>query len=452
MDFSFLKDAFELRPVKKCSRDCRKKCSLQENFTTSSDIQQYDAAKLAQGHEITINQSLGSTPTDTALQTKFGSVRSQLASDQQEMKAQVASYIDDKDAITTRLSNNIRMKRDGAAAFIQEAASLVAREEREIERAARIAGELDALSGGGGGQELKNLQNYLAQTKSKLTDSNAELKAAVQNLASIATGDAAEEGKLNIEWQKDQSSATAARKLADEQETAVRNKFNQKYIDVQILNNELAGINSEFNTIEAAITAQQTSLRNGDEGGYFDFTSLLQTLDNKHSIEKQFLKTGNNTLQTTDDRVGKLYNKHTRLLNNSDLIKLPSKMLKANQSRELQKNAHSMQKLKTDLSSSSKNIQIKENYNQKKMYYIFLLKHVFISLIVVLIVAVLSRTGYISNKLSNILIGLIFTVLAGLIGINFFVNRDRNDIYFKKRDFPIPEAVMPPVENPKCAI
>ena len=24
MDFSFLKDAFELRPVKKCSKDCKK--------------------------------------------------------------------------------------------------------------------------------------------------------------------------------------------------------------------------------------------------------------------------------------------------------------------------------------------------------------------------------------------------------------------------------------------
>ena len=216
MDFSFLKDAFELRPVKKCSRDCRKKCSLQENFTTNNDIQQYDAAKLAQGHEITINQSLGSTPTDTALQTKFGSVRSQLASDQQEMKAQVASYSDGKDDITTILSKEIRMKRDGAAKFIQEAASLVARQAREIKSATRIAGELDALSRGGGGQELKNLQKYLAQTKSKLTDSNAELKAAVQNLASIATGDAAVEGKLNIEWQTDQSSATAARKLTDE--------------------------------------------------------------------------------------------------------------------------------------------------------------------------------------------------------------------------------------------
>ena len=127
-------------------------------------------------------------------------------------------------------------------------------------------------------------------------------------------------------------------------------------------------------------------------------------------------------------------------------------MLLANQNKERHKNATSIQKIKTDLSSSTKNIQIKENNNQKNLFYIFLLKHVFIFLIVVLIVAVLSRTGYISNKLASILIGSIFTVLAGLIGFNLFTNRDRNDIYFKKRDYPIPVPVLPPAKNPKCAI
>ena len=89
------------------------------------------------------------------------------------------------------------------------------------------------------------------------------------------------------------------------------------------------------------------------------------------------------------------YNTQTHLIDDVNLELSPSKLLTSNQRREIAKNESKYGKLRNDIMSISKNIQINKNEYRKKSFYIFLLTNAFVFLIVTLIIVILMRRDFI---------------------------------------------------------
>ena len=168
-------------------------------------------------------------------------------------------------------------------------------------------------------------------------------------------------------------------------------KLNEINVLIDDLNKEKVVLDTEYAVWQAKFSALES-----------DFRAIEEKIS-------KYLKKGENELEYLNDLLkekrivqDKLfaysedkYNSQTHLVDDVNLEMSPSELLENNQGREIVKNTSKFDKLKTDIMSISKNIQINKNEYRKKSFYIFLLTHAFIFLIITLIIVILMRNGII---------------------------------------------------------
>ena len=370
MNFSFLKDAFELTTKNRSDQSCDKKCSLQENFTSGEtrDIINYLQRKSENGN-ITVTPVSSQVSSDpfNGNKSKLTQVATYLAGIQKDYQDTVDVAADLNFEAREKIQKQINNYKSWAASLEAEIAELESTKERKENEEAIITKDINDFSkiGGTSDQELEKLKKYITQSKSRLNDANDLLKGKVIELAR-ASNDLMPTTNEYTRQLKETNDAIADTDLTREEVAKAQREYSVKNQEVDIINNAINSNNASIDEIEANITEKEASLKGGNGAGYFDFRSLIKTLDNKQSLEKRFFNDAvvncSNGECGVGGRVGKLYDKHTRLSDKSDLVELPTKMLLANQNKERHKNATSIQKIKTDLSSSTKNIQIKDRY------------------------------------------------------------------------------------------
>ena len=135
------------------------------------------------------------------------------------------------------------------------------------------------------------------------------------------------------------------------------------------------------------------------------------------------------------DEVEKKYNLNTARMNTRFMTSSPTHILYLNQKVEFDQNKDKLDRLKRDASTIHKDIQIKQNESRKRSYYLFILKIVFICTLFLLLIGLLMKNGNITKVLGGGLIGVVLLVLFVILFVNFYINSNRNRIFFNKRDW-----------------
>ena len=189
-------------------------------------------------------------------------------------------------------------------------------------------------------------------------------------------------------------------------------------------------------------------------------TENIQLKNDKYKLESQNHKLKiaadkllGNTLDfsnKTRNAKEKHYNLSTGLIEAQETNKLLSNILEKNQIKEFKHNQAHQRILKSDLNLASKRIHIKENNHRKKLYYIFLLKHIFSYSLLSLLLTMFMRNGIISKTTAIYCVIILTVILFIVLILNYYHNRLRNVNYFYKRDFLLPKKdVTAPADN-KC--
>ena len=135
----------------------------------------------------------------------------------------------------------------------------------------------------------------------------------------------------------------------------------------------------------------------------------------------------------------KMYNANTDIMNSNLTAETTKNILLGNQRREIEHNNDKIGNLKGDIMSMSRQVHIAENEYRKKSFYIFLLKHIFIFLLLILLVGLLIKNDNITRRVGLIITSMLGSILMVIILLNFYFNRNRNALYFNKRDWSQPK-------------
>ena len=149
-----------------------------------------------------------------------------------------------------------------------------------------------------------------------------------------------------------------------------------------ILDSDFAVWTSKFVSLESEFKKIEDKISKYLKQGEMELEHINSLLKEKRLVQDKLF-------EYTENR----YNSQTHLIDDLNLEMMPSEILSSNQNKEIKKNDSKYDKLKGDIMSLSKNIQINKNQYRKKSFYIFLLTHVFVVLILLLIVFILMRNG-----------------------------------------------------------
>ena len=152
---------------------------------------------------------------------------------------------------------------------------------------------------------------------------------------------------------------------------------------------------------------------------------LVKLLDRKKRIMAKLF----------DEKENK-YNMNTDRLNRRHVVAAPSDILLSNQQNELNQNNRKIDNLSKDLKTSAKNTQINNNEYRKRAYFMFILKYISIFILLLLLVGLLIKNESIPKKIGYSVMGLLTLSLIAILVLNMYFNKNRNRIYFNKRDWP----------------
>ena len=251
--------------------------------------------------------------------------------------------------------------------------------------------------------------------------------------------------KLKIELDKLQRSATELLDLDKdfgEQEGKIDTSLDNKASvmnDVEEIRLREVASDERFNELERNFSKIEAEIKSYTSTGAFDFNGLVKLLEKKKKIMEDII-------YYKDYK----YKLNTKLLDEKLNAREPYIMFKKNQNKEITKNKAITDKIKTDLSSLGRDIQIKDNVFRKRNYYVFLLKMTMIAILIFVIIKLLGMFNYLSPSAVKILyIFLTISVIILLI-INYVINSRRNANYFNKMDWHVNEEIISNKKDPKC--
>ena len=151
-------------------------------------------------------------------------------------------------------------------------------------------------------------------------------------------------------------------------------------------------------------------------------------------------------LEVFDERERK-YNQNTTRLDRRFVVSAPTDILFRNQKNEFSQNNKKIDTLKKDMTSVFKEIHTKHNEYRKSSYFIFILKQIFIYILLLLLIGLLMKSDNMSltvgySSVVVLTIGMIISII-----LNIYFNQNRNRIYFNKRDWPSPDGKL---SSKKC--
>lgn len=146
----------------------------------------------------------------------------------------------------------------------------------------------------------------------------------------------------------------------------------------------------------------------------------------------QFIEEEKNNLM---EKVKSNYNKNTdklsNIFDNSDSIDTIINI----QEKNIGKNNKKINKIENDVMTLRQQIELSKNEYKKRSLLIFLLKYIFILLLIGLLFSVLIKNNTLPPKLGGLLFGIIFIIVLGIILYNIYINKDRDSAMFRKVKF-----------------
>lgn len=106
-----------------------------------------------------------------------------------------------------------------------------------------------------------------------------------------------------------------------------------------------------------------------------------------------------------------------------------------NQSREIDRNKEKLTRIRNDILTLRRQLEISENDYKKKSFTIFFLKNIFIYLLASLLVALLIKNENIKPQYGFIAMGVLTGIIVLVILFNLYLNRNRNTNIFDKQDW-----------------
>ena len=129
------------------------------------------------------------------------------------------------------------------------------------------------------------------------------------------------------------------------------------------------------------------------------------------------------------------YNMNTGRMERRHLVNAPTDLLLNNQRNETKQLKRKIDLLSKDLSTSAKITQMTTNEVRKQDYFMFILKYLSIFSLLLILIRLLVKTDAISSRIGYSIMTIVVIVLILVIGLNMFYNKNRNQVYFNKRDW-----------------
>ena len=113
----------------------------------------------------------------------------------------------------------------------------------------------------------------------------------------------------------------------------------------------------------------------------------------------------------------------------------------------MSKNKKNKETINHELSSSNKKLQVSDNKYKNKTFLVFILKGVFIFIVILSVIVLLISKAVIPSSLGYISLVLICIGLLIFILFNYIKHSNRNAIYFHKTNFKLEKGVPSPTED-----
>lgn len=158
----------------------------------------------------------------------------------------------------------------------------------------------------------------------------------------------------------------------------------------------------------------------------------------KYTIEKK-----NNFLNL----LNKDYNANTDIISSTLKNEGSDNIILQNQDKSILENENKIKKIKNDVLTIRRQLELNFNEYKKRSYIIFFLKNILIFLTLSLFIALLVKNNNLGKNTGKMLFSIIFIALVLIVIYNLYVNRNRDQALFKKIKYfdriDMPEAVDP---------
>lgn len=414
----------------------RFKCLRNANCSTDQEHQQTEQAihRAAPKYNAALNKY---NIANNNLQNLLGTLQQQL----NQLKIQLGSQEVDKSntnaANLVPLRRKIKNTEDELKRLQTRYDTLQTNYDNTLDEITRLAADLDRVR-----SDSKEVVRVL---KKQIEDKKNEIYMIVLEITEQAEILKNKQFKLKIELDKLQRSATELLDLDKdfgEQEGKIDTSLDNKASvmnDLEEIRLREVASDERFNELERNFSKIEAEIKSYTSTGAFDFNGLVKLLEKKKKIMEDII-------YYKDYK----YKLNTKLLDEKLNAREPYIMFKKNQNKEITKNKAITDKIKTDLSSLGRDIQIKDNVFRKRNYYVFLLKMTMIAILIFVIIKLLGMFNYLSPSTVTILYILLTISVIILLIINYVINSRRNANYFNKMDWRVNEEIISNKKDPKC--
>ena len=132
------------------------------------------------------------------------------------------------------------------------------------------------------------------------------------------------------------------------------------------------------------------------------------------------------------------YNSNSKILQSIYDDNYKSDIILSKQNSEINYNSHKLENVKNDIITLRRQVEISQNETLKRNNRLFLLKSLFVYLLVLFIPILLIKNNNISNLRGMISIGTLTVLFVLVILFNFYRHRNINSIHYDVRDWTAP--------------
>jgi len=140
------------------------------------------------------------------------------------------------------------------------------------------------------------------------------------------------------------------------------------------------------------------------------------------------------------DEKERKYSENTYRLNRRFVANAPTDILFRNQQNEYSQNNKKIDTLRKDMTSVFKQIHTQQNEYRKSSYFIFILKQIFIYILLILLIGLLMKNKNVPEVIGYGFIAVLTVGIVIIMILNIYFNRNRNRVYFNKRDWAGPSG------------
>ena len=161
------------------------------------------------------------------------------------------------------------------------------------------------------------------------------------------------------------------------------------------------------------------------------------------SIQEKLNMLRNQKKQALHEKKQK-YNSNSKILQSIYDDNYKSDIILSKQNNEINYNSNKLENTKNDIITLRRQVEISQNETLKRNNRLFLLKSLFVYLLVLFLPILLIKNNNISNLQGMILIAGITVLFVLVVLFNFYRHRNINSIHYDVRDWiaPTPNSVM----------